>query len=282
MKKPREITLSRREQKEWIPRKNARAETEAYMKLLQDNGISVAAVDDTPQPYTPDSVFPNNWFSTHADGTLVLYPMFAQNRRYERKPDALNCIRNHFHPKRTLDLTHFEKDGLFLEGTGSMVLDRENRIVYACRSPRTSEHILADFCNELGYTSVVFDAADRNGKPIYHTNVLMCVGSRFAVLCSDAIQNAEQFETVMSSLKKTGKTVVEISFRQMEHFAGNMLEVQNQESRHFLVMSKTARESLNAGQTSLLESFCTILSPDISCIETNGGGSARCMLAEIF
>lgn len=257
-------------------------ETDAYIKMLKENGIDVVIVTDTAEPYTPDAVFPNNWFSTHDDGTLVLYPMFAENRRMERKHAALEAIRANFDLKRTVDLTHYEKDGLFLEGTGSMVLDRVNKIVYACKSPRTNEIVLDDFCRLLGYTPVMFEAFDENGMQVYHTNVVMHVGSEIAVVCMDSITDPGQRATVRASLESTGKTIVEISFDQMNHFAGNMLELHNKNGESFLVMSRTAYRSLSAKQIAFLESGMKLITPSLECIEENGGGAARCMLAELF
>ena len=260
----------------------AREESDAYIKLLRDNGINVIAVEDTKEPYTPDSVFPNNWFSTHDDGTLVLYPMFAENRRLERKPAALEAIKTNFNEKKVVDLTHYEEEGLFLEGTGSMVLDRVNKIAYACESPRTNRIVLEDFCKQLGYSMVLFNAVDANGIELYHTNVMMHVGTEVAVVCLEAIQDEAQKSEVMESLEKTGKTVVDITFDQMNHFAGNMLELHNGEGKPFLVMSLTAYNSLSKEQKVFLESKMALITPDLECIEQNGGGSARCMIAEIF
>lgn len=260
----------------------ARKESDAYIKLLEDNGINVITVEDTKKPHTPDSVFPNNWFSTHDDGTLVLYPMFAENRRLERKPAALAAIEANFNEKRVVDLTHYEGEDLFLEGTGSMVLDRVNKIAYACESPRTNKTVLEDFCKQLGYTPVLFKAADADGTEIYHTNVMMHVGTEVAVVCLESIQDDTQRAEVKESLESTGKTIVEITFDQMNHFAGNMLELHNKDGEPCLIMSLTAYESLTEEQISFLESKMTLITPDLDCIEQNGGGSARCMIAEIF
>ena len=260
----------------------ARAESDAFIKLLCDNGINVIAVEDTKEPHTPDSVFPNNWFSTHDDGTLVLYPMFAENRRLERKPAALEAIKTNFSEKKVVDLTHYEEEGLFLEGTGSMILDRVNKIAYACESPRTNRTVLEDFCRQLGYSMVLFHAADADGTEIYHTNVMMHVGTEVAVVCLEAIRDEAQKSEVLASLEKTGKTVVDITLNQMNHFAGNMLELHNGDGKPFLIMSLTAYNSLSEEQKDFLESKMTLITPDLECIEQNGGGSARCMLAEIF
>ena len=260
----------------------ARKESDAYIKLLEDNGINVIAVEDTKKPHTPDSVFPNNWFSTHDDGTLVLYPMFAENRRLERKPAALEAIEANFDEERVVDLTHYEEEGLFLEGTGSMVLDRVNKIAYACESPRTNRTVLEDFCKQLGYSPVLFKAVGADGTEIYHTNVMMHVGTDVAVVCLEAIQDEAQRAEVKESIEGTGKTIVEITFDQMNHFAGNMLELHNKDGQPCLVMSLAAYNSLTREQVEFLESKMTLITPDLECIEQNGGGSARCMIAEIF
>ena len=260
----------------------AREESNRYIELMKENGIHVIAVLDTEEPHTPDSVFPNNWFSTHDDGTLVLYPMFAENRRLERKPAVVEAIRQNFDIKRTVDLTHYEDQGLFLEGTGSMVLDRVNKIAYACRSPRTDETVLKDFCSRLGYSPVLFEAVDESGTQIYHTNVMMSVGSEIAVVCMEAIPDPGQSAAVRKSLENAGKTIVEISFDQMNHFAGNMLEVHNQDGAPCLIMSLAAYRSLTDEQIRFLESRVKLITPALDCIEENGGGSARCMVAEIF
>lgn len=254
----------------------------AYATLLRANGISIALAEDTQEPRTPDSIFPNNWFSTHEDGTLVLYPMAAPNRREERKGHFLEIIKKNFKVTRTVDLTHYEEEGLFLEGTGSMILDRENKIVYACRSPRTDMKVLNDFCSQLGYTPVTFESVDRNGQQIYHTNVMMCVGTAYAIVCLESIADPQERQNVVTSLEKSGKKIIEISFDQVNKFAGNMLELRNGEGKKFLVMSATARKSLTSEQNRELSKTYRLLSPQLETIETNGGGSARCMLAEIF
>lgn len=254
----------------------------AYATLLRANGISIALAEDTQEPRTPDSIFPNNWFSTHEDGTLVLYPMAAPNRREERKGHFLEIIKKNFKVTRTVDLTHYEDEGLFLEGTGSMILDRENKIVYACRSPRTDMKVLDDFCTQLGYTPVTFESVDRNGQQIYHTNVMMCVGTAYAIVCLESIADPQERQNVVTSLEKSGKKIIEITFDQVNKFAGNMLELRNGEGKKFLVMSATARKSLTSEQNRELSKTYRLLSPQLETIETNGGGSARCMLAEIF
>jgi len=260
----------------------ALAEFNEFVNLLKSNGINVVVAEDTLDPKTPDSIFPNNWFSTHEDGILVLYPMFAENRRAERKQVFLDSIKKNFKYKNIIDLTNWEKEKKFLEGTGSMVLDRVAKIAYACKSPRTNEDVLNDFCKKLGFTPLLFSAVDKNDKMIYHTNVLMNIGNNFAVLCTDSIKDKDECNKVKNSLEKSGKKIVEISFDQMEHFAGNMLEIKNKEGKRFLVMSQTAYDCLTNDQKNYLEKECSILHPKIECIEVNGGGSARCMMAEFF
>ena len=254
----------------------------AYAALLRANGVNIALAEDTEDPRTPDSIFPNNWFSTHEDGTLVLYPMAMPNRRAERKENFLNIIKKHFEVKRTVDLTHYEEEGLFLEGTGSLILDRENKIAYACLSPRTSQEVLDDFCSQMGDRAISFRATDQKGIDIYHTNVMMSVGTTYAIVCLDAIEDEAERDAVLNSLEKTGKKVMEITHEQMNSFAGNMLELRSNEGKKLLIMSASARKSLTSEQNRELSKTYRLLSPQLETIETNGGGSARCMLAEIF
>ncbi|HIR95319.1 MAG TPA: amidinotransferase [Candidatus Coprenecus stercorigallinarum] len=260
---------------------NALREFTSYVSLLRANKIDVVIAEDTPHPHTPDSIFPNNWFSTHEDGTLVLYPMSAVNRRNERKPEVLEVIRKNFEVRRVIDLTWWENDNLFLEGTGSMVLDRDNKIVYACKSYRTSEQVLADFCKQMSYTPVFFEAYDRNGVAVYHTNVLMSLGTAYCIVCTESIR-PEDRERVLSSITASGRKIMDISFDQLESFAGNMLELSSPSGRPVLVMSATARKSLTTEQSRELSTVYKLLSPQLDYIETHGGGSARCMLAELF
>ncbi|MDO3628755.1 citrulline utilization hydrolase CtlX [Mucilaginibacter sp. BT774] len=256
-------------------------EFDRFVSLLRENGVEVIVIDDTTKPHTPDSIFPNNWVSFHNDGTVFLYPMMAENRRLERREDIITQLEDEFKVKHVIDLSHFEHENKFLEGTGSMVLDRENKIAYACLSPRTDKEVLEEFCKDSGYKPVIFHAIDRNGMDIYHTNVLMCIGSSYAVICLDSIKDETEKATVTQSFRSTQKQVVDISFDQMNHFAGNMLEVQNKSGESLLVMSKSAWDSLNYEQKSILSSFSKPLYSDISTIENNGGGSARCMMAEV-
>ena len=260
-------------------------EFDAFVRLLRENGITVEVVQDTPEPFTPDSIFPNNCFSVHGD-TLVLYPMFAPNRRLERKKlinfrftDFRFSISNH---SKLKDLTSYEESGRFLEGTGSLVLDREHRVAYACLSPRTDEEVLREWASAMGYSYLTFHSQDGQGMPVYHTNVMMHVGSRQAVVCLESIPNPSEREALKAMLEQYGKEVVPITLAQMNQFAGNMLELHNEHGEQLLVMSQTARRSLTATQIATLSKHTRILSPDIHAIEAAGGGSARCMMAEIF
>jgi hypothetical protein len=260
----------------------ARREFDDFVSRLRENGITVTVVDDTPVPYTPDSIFPNNWVSFHEDGTVVLYPMFAVNRRAERKQHVLDTLYAKYEHRRQVDFTGAEANARFLEGTGSMVLDRDNRIAYACLSPRTDRALLENFAKELQYQPVSFYARDRQGQEIYHTNVMMCVADRYVVICLDSIADPAEREMVEKQIKATGKEIISISLDQMNHFAGNMLQVQNSGGQKFLVMSSQAYHSLTPEQVAGLSRYNPIIHSDLTTIETNGGGSARCMMAEVF
>ncbi|HEV9038269.1 MAG TPA: arginine deiminase-related protein [Puia sp.] len=263
------------------PQRQALSEFEGFLKLLRDNEVDVIVIDDTPEPYTPDSIFPNNWVSFHDDGSVCLYPMYAVNRRQERKPDVLKTVGSQFRIGDIQDLSGYERDGLFLEGTGSMVLDREAKIAYACYSPRTNAIVLREFCKRLGYTEVTFKAVDAFGRDIYHTNVMMCVADRYVVVCLDALPHDAERKHLEDTILSSGKTIVPITIDQVNHFAGNMLQVHNRKGEKLLVMSSQAYESLDAEQRRVLTSFNRILHAPLTTIEANGGGSARCMLAEI-
>lgn len=259
----------------------ALAEFDGLVKVLRDNGVSVTVIEDTLEPHTPDSIFPNNWVSFHDNGDVFTYAMQAENRRLERREDIITELEDNFEVKHVIDLSRFEHQGQFLEGTGSMVLDRDNKIAYACLSPRTSQEVLDTFCKQTEYKSVTFHAFDQNDFAIYHTNVMMCVGSNFSVACLDSITDNAEKEEFINSLKSTGKQIIDISFDQMTHFAGNMLEVKNHAGETLIVMSKSAFDALNFQQKAVLSSFGKLIYADISTIETNGGGSARCMIAEV-
>ena len=264
-------------------------EFDAYVAMLRDQGVEVQVLQDTEEPFTPDSIFPNNCFSTHIDvlpgtsvrqRTLVIYPMYAHNRRDERGKLLKALMKEKF--DKIVDLSILEQEGKFLEGTGSLILDREHHIAYACVSPRTNPVALKIWADEMNYRYVLFDGIDDNRQPIYHTNVMMHVGSRYAIVCLEAIADQSQRQTVIDSLHTTGKEIVNISFDQMRQFAGNMLELRNSEGKKILVMSATAKHSLTSEQLSILEQDALIVAPDIHTIETAGGGSARCMIAEKY
>ncbi|SDF65219.1 hypothetical protein SAMN05421827_10198 [Pedobacter terrae] len=256
-------------------------EFDGFVDLLRQNDVDVTVVDDTLQPETPDSIFPNNWVSFHDDGSVYLYPMFSENRRLERRKEILEGLKTRFELSHISDLSFYEMQYAFLEGTGSMVLDRTNKIAYACLSVRTDEEVLNNFCMLSGYKPVVFQAVDSDNFPIYHTNVMMCIGDRFAVVCLDSISDAEERLQVNISLKGSGKEIIEISLEQMNKFAGNMLQVSNTAGESLLVMSEQGYLSLNSEQVEALEQYSRIIYAPLYTIEKNGGGSARCMLAEI-
>ncbi len=257
-------------------------EFDTLVTLLRANGITVTVVDDTAEPHTPDSIFPNNWISFHSGGTIVLYPMFAPNRRLERKPALIEQLKKDFATSRQIDLSHFESRNQFLEGTGSMVLDRDHQLAYACISPRTDPKVLEEFARQLQYEPVLFHATDANNKPIYHTNVLMCVADAYVVICLEAIRSAAEKSDVIATINGTEKELITISLEQMNHFAGNMLQVENDQGEKLLVMSTQAYQSLTTKQIEALENYNRILHSPLTTIETNGGGSARCMMAEVF
>ena len=257
-------------------------EFDAYVELLRKNGVSVVVLQDVEEPFTPDSIFPNNCFSTHNDKEhiLVLYPMYACNRRLERTK-LLTAVKKESYD-HVIDLTPWEDKNCFLEGTGSMVLDREHRIAYACASPRTNEKVLKEWAEQLNYRYLLFDSEDENGTPVYHTNVIMHVGTDVAVVCLESIRNFQQRERLVRSLTENGKEIVDITLEQVRQFAGNMLEVRNEKGEKLLVMSATARNSLTNEQIVQLQKYVRIISPDIHVIEVAGGGSARCMMAELY
>ena len=256
-------------------------EFDAFVNLLRLHEVDVTVVEDTIEPHTPDSIFPNNWVSFHHDGSVLLYPMYAVNRRAERKQHVLDTISEKFSISRKIDLSGYEKENIFLEGTGSMVLDRDNKIAYACISPRTNEKVLNDFCNQLGYSAILFHATDVNDRDIYHTNVMMCVADKYLVICMDSIRDKEEKTKVIDAIRKTGKEIITITPDQMNHFAGNMLQIENKKEEKLLVMSTQAFDSLTIDQKQKLASFNTIIHSPLTTIETNGGGSARCMMAEV-
>ena len=312
---------------EELSQRQALKEFDAYVEMLRNEGIEVMVVEDTATPHTPDSIFPNNWLSLHSADELaegastltgsaapdtaalgtaapstanpgsaapcsrvaVLYPMFAENRRAERRQDIIEALTGAVAPScasaALLDLTSYEKRNLFLEGTGSLILDRNEHLAYACQSPRTCEEGLEEWSSKMGYDYFLFHAEDMNGNPIYHTNVMMSVGEQLAVVCLDAITDIEERMSLIELLEESDKEIVEISLEQMNEFAGNMLQlhtVKEGELKYIMVMSARAKDSLDQDQIEAIEKYCKIVAPDLEFIERNGGGSARCMLAEIF
>jgi hypothetical protein len=256
-------------------------EFDAFVKILRDEGIDVTVVEDSPNPHTPDAIFPNNWISFHSSGIYCLYPMFAPNRRKERKAEVISIVQRKFHYDRLINFTGYESENLFLEGTGSMVLDRDQQLAYACLSPRTSEIVLSEFCNKLNYQPVVFHAVGENGQAIYHTNVMMCVADRFILICLDSITDPSEKKYVEETILKSGKEMIRISNSQMNSFAGNMLQLENERREKILVMSSAAYNALLPDQIEKLLKYNRIVYSPLTQIERNGGGSARCMIAEI-
>jgi len=258
-------------------------EFEGLATALEQAGVAVHVFDDTIEPHTPDSIFPNNWVSFHADGTVVLYPMMAENRRLERRLDVIEALsaKHAFRASRVIDLTRHEQTGRYLEGTGSLVLDRVHRVAYACVSPRTDLDVLGDFAQQLDYDIVAFEAHDANGAAIYHTNVLMSVGERFAAVCTSAIREDER-AAVLDTLQKSGRAIVDLTLEQMASFAGNMLELGSARTGSVVAMSERALDALTPPQRETLESSTgAIVATAIPTIERLGGGSVRCMLAEV-
>lgn len=258
-------------------------EFDDMVQILKEQGIDVKVLEDTKEPYTPDSIFPNNWFSTHAEGKVVLYPMFAKNRRLERREDIYEFLDSH--SLEIVDYSPLEAEGVYLEGTGSLVLDRKNKKAYCSISQRADELLLDIFCKDFKYTKVAFHsfqtvAGER--KPIYHTNVMMAIGEKFAILCADCIDNLSERNKVIEELKQDRKEIILITEEQVEHFLGNALELVNKTGQHFCVLSSTAYASLREEQKQQLEKYVTLAPVDVSTIEKYGGGSARCMIAELY
>jgi len=267
---------------------NAKAQQEfdAFVDKLSAVGVNVIVVNDTENPDTPDSIFPNNWISFHENADVALYPMFAENRRQERREEILDLLEEQgFEVENIMDYTEAEADGIFLEGTGSLLLDRENGKAYCALSPRADEELFIEFCEDFDFAPVIFEAFQTvNGerKLIYHTNVMMCLGETFAVICADCIDDKKERKMVLDNLKEDKKEIILITEDQVNNFAGNMLEVRGANDKRYLVMSAAAHQSLTADQISKLEKHAEILSSSLDTIEACGGGSARCMMAEIF
>ncbi len=262
-----------------------------FTKQLQDIGIEVIIAEDTPTPHTPDSIFPNNWFSTHSsgelekqEGTIILYPLYATNRRDERNKDVLNVIENKVGGyKNVIDLTYLEKENKFLEGTGSMILDRVNKIAYCCASKRTDLEALQIWAEKTDYDYCIFDAVDDRDVPIYHTNVIMSLGEQFAIICLDTIEDISQRVELIELLEETDKEIIEITLEQVGSFLGNTISLKNNRGEFVLVLSQTAYNSLSEEQLSTLSKYHKhFVTPDIETIESAGGGGVRCMIAELF
>ena len=264
----------------------AQKEFDNMVKNLRQNGVSVHVFQDDENEYTPDSIFPNNWVSFHENGDVGLYPMCAENRRIERRPEVLDFLENEgFTISNIIDYSSAESENKFLEGTGSMILDRENRLAYCSISNRSNEDLFIEFCEDFEFTPIIFNSFQTVGNkrlPIYHTNVMMCVATDYVIVCLDSIDDKKQRKNVSNFVKDSGKILIEISENQVESFAGNMLELLNDKGESILVMSKSAKDSLNENQKNIITKYSRIISSDIDTIETCGGGSTRCMMAEIF
>lgn len=265
--------------------KNAQTEFDTFVQKLEDVGIQVVVVNDTQETDTPDAHFPNNWISFHQNGAVALYPMFAENRRTERREDILDTLEEKgFVINNVMDYSSAENEGLFLEGTGSLVLDRVNRKAYCALSPRADEELFIEFCEDFEYTPVIFTAnqtVNEERLPIYHTNVMMCLGENYAVICLDSIDDTKERKNVTKQLKQDKKEIINITEKQLAHFAGNMLQLKGADSK-YLVMSNAALQSLTPLQIKQIEKYNPILSSSLDIIEACGGGSARCMMAEVF
>ncbi|WP_299056254.1 citrulline utilization hydrolase CtlX [uncultured Polaribacter sp.] len=264
----------------------AQKEFDDFVDKLRSFGVQVVVVSDTNEFDTPDALFPNNWVSFHANGSVALYPMFAENRRLERREDVLEAIEKEgFIIENVVDYTQAEEEGFFLEGTGSMILDRENNKAYCALSPRADEELFIEFCEDFEYTPVVFTAnqtVNNSRQPIYHTNVMMCVAETFAIICLSSIDDKTERKNVLKHLKEDGKKVIDITEDQVSNFAGNMLQVKGKDDARFLVMSQAAFDSLSQSQKAQINNHCKIISSPLDTIEFCGGGSARCMMAEVF
>ena len=257
-------------------------EFKLFAEQLRKNEIDIFVFEDSTNTVKPDAVFPNNWISMHEDGKVILYPMCAPNRRIERNNDLIEQIKRMFIVNEVIDLTRYENENRFLEGTGSIVFDHDKKKAYACISPRTYEQVLNEVCKLLNYQPVIFHSQDENDIPVYHTNVMMCIAGEFAVICLESIANKEERKMVSQSLRDSNHEIIDISFEQVKSFAGNMLAIHNRHSEKFLAMSQSAFDSLNENQKKVLEKYCTLLPLNVKTIENVGGGSARCMMAEIF
>jgi len=260
----------------------ALAEFDNMVNLLKKEDLNVMVIDDTIDPYKPDAIFPNNWITTHQEGVIVLYPMQAPNRRVERRQDIVELLQKRYKVHNVVNISHHETKGKFLEGTGSMVFEHTHKIAYACLSARTSTEVLDRFCNSMRFQPVTFEAVDEFDKPIYHTNVMMSVGTKFVIVCMEAVKELSDQEELIASFRKTQKEILKISYEQMKNFVSNCIEVKNNKGERILVLSEKAYKNLEESQKKRLENYVKLLPCPLDTIETYGGGSARCMIAEIF
>lgn len=258
------------------------AEFDAAVATLRDAGVDVWVIEDTDEVIKPDAIFPNNWISTHEDGTIVLYPMLTANRRAERRIDVVEYLKANNEVKRVLDLSSYESSNQFLEGTGSIVFDHEARIAYACLSPRTHLSVLQRLCTEMGYKSLVFHSTDEQGQDVYHTNVIMGVGKGFVVVCLESVKDENERAFLVNNVIESGKEIIDISFAQVKAFGGNILALSNKEGKQFLALSSSAYFSFTEKQIETIEKYAQLLPISIPTIEIIGGGSVRCMLAQNF
>ncbi len=257
-------------------------EFDTMAETLQSKGVDVNVINDTQLPVKPDAVFPNNWVSLHPDGKVVLYPMLTPNRLAEIRPDIIDSLKTKFEIAETIDFSKEHYNKKYLEGTGSIIFDHVNKVAYACLSPRTDKDLFIKVSEYLGYKPVYFHSVDQDNKAIYHTNVMMCIGARFAVVCLNSITDKKEKQLVIDSLTKSGHEIIDISFEQLNHFAGNMLELKTKDNKTIIAMSQSAYNSLQPNQKKDLEKYSELVPLSINTIETIGGGSVRCMIAEIY
>jgi hypothetical protein len=257
-------------------------EFDSMVQTLRSHAINVVVIEDTKEPAKPDAIFPNNWLSTSPDGNVFVYPMYAPNRRTEKRDEILQKLTKQFVVKDVQDWSEYEVEGRFLEGTGSMIIDYENKMIYACVSQRTSLSVLEKYATTNGFQAIVFIATDKNGMPVYHTNVMMALGENFCVLCEEAIEEEWELIAVRQLLESTNHSIIAITREQMHCFAGNMLQVKNNNGEKFLIMSQAAFTSLRKEQKQMLEAYAALLPIAVPTIEEVEGGSVRCMMAEVF
>lgn len=265
-----------------ISAQKAVKEFETMSKKLSERGINVLILEDSKNPIKPDAIFPNNWGSFHSDGTVVLYPMLAKNRRAEKRKELLESIQESFVIKKIIDLSKNEDNDIFLEGTGSIIFDHNDKIAYACIAPRTNKELFIETIVNLGYKPIYFHSYDKLGKAIYHTNVMMNIGNGYAVICMDSITDNSEKQLITESINNSGKELITISFDQMSSFCGNMIELETQEGKNILAMSQSAYSSLTLSQIGTLEKYCELFPLKVDTIEKIGGGSVRCMISELF